>query len=60
MGATHNFRYSIRNIAITLGSASAITYGYFKLEEINHILGTDIIKSAKRQLQKDLSLAETE
>jgi len=60
MGATHNFRYSIRKIVIGLGSASAITYAYFKLKEINDILGTDIITSAKKQLQKDLSSAETE
>jgi hypothetical protein len=60
MGATYNFRYSIRNTLIGLGSVSAITYIYFKIEEINDILGTDIMTTARRQLQKDLSFAETE
>lgn len=60
MGATHTYRNSLRNIAIFGGSGAVITYGYYKLVEINDILGTDIITSARNQLQNDLSLEETD
>lgn len=59
MGATHNFGYSAKKIIIALGSVSAFTYSYPRLQEINEVLGTDIIKSAKKQLQNELDPEET-
>jgi len=54
MGALQTSKYNITKIGLASITAMSTGYVYVKLQEINNILGKDIIESAEKQLLADL------